>query len=308
MTDSPVIALTGAAGFIGSHVAAVLSASGVRLRLLAGDQQETRRVLGVNAEVCLRADVTDRGALDELLRGATTVIHAAGPSSVAESFQRSSEYMRIHAVGTATLLEACVHAGVRRVIHISSAEVYGNDTPNRVPESLPLAAASPYGAAKIGAEAAIRAAAAGGALDAIVVRPFSVYGPGMSTRSVLAEFITSARTLRRILVRDPTPVRDFCFIADVAVAIAAACDAPIRRFAAVNVGTGTGTSIGQLAQLVADMTGLPGWEPTTRERPASAEMSRLVAKTDAAHELLGWRASTSLRDGVAQTIRLLESR
>lgn len=305
MADRPVIALLGAAGFIGSHTTTCLSSLGARLRLLAGAENETRRVLGVAPELCVTADITDRAALDELVHGAATVVHAAGPPSVADSFANPIEFVRTHTLGTTAVLDACARANVSRVVYISSAEVYGNTTAPFASESQPLTALSPYGAAKIGAEQVVRAFAAGGEIDTFILRPFCVYGPGMSPRGVVAEILERAKRSERIIVGDTRPIRDFCFVSDVAKGIATACFAPVSGCSVVNLGSGVGTSIGDLASLISELAHSPGVEECRRNRSQRIDVSCLVADTARARELLSWKASTPLRDGLTKTLEWL---
>ena len=300
-----MIAVTGAAGFIGSHTVATLARTHP-LKVHAGPLSETRNVAGV--AVVLKGDITDSALLDELVQGVRVVVHAAGPPSVAESFDHPAEYMRVHAVGTACALEACVRAGVKRIVYVSSAETYGNRTPACVAETQPQSASSPYGAAKIGAEQLVRAFALAGKIEAFVLRPFSVYGPGMSPNGVVAQFLEQALRHEVIRVRDPRPVRDFCFVSDVADAVAAACTAPLDRFAIANLGSGSGTSIGELATLASELAGAPGIAEAGEKRPFGAEISCLIADVAQAKELLGWTAQTSLRAGLTQTIEWMKAR
>ena len=302
MAGKVSIAVTGAAGFIGSHVADALNANGVAVRALLGPPSAPRLSDELTMEVSIHADIADPGALDALLVGTKTVVHAAGPSSVADSFAQPGEYMRVHALGTTALLEACVRAGVQRMVHVSSAEVYGNRVPSLVAESEPLNATSPYGAAKIAAEQIVRAFALAGRVEAIVLRPFSVYGPRMSARCVVSEVLAQAGPRATIHVRDLRPVRDFCFVDDVALAVVAACRVPVDGFVAVNIGSGVGTSIANLVRLSAELTGSAGLDESGEKRPAGTDVDRLVANPQLARSLLGWVSSTSLRDGLRHTL------
>jgi len=302
MAGKVSFAVTGAGGFIGSHVTDALNASGIAVRGFLGPQSPALYSGGPAMAFSSHADIVDSGALDELLEGTHTVIHAAGPSSVAESFAHAGEYMRVHALGTTALLEACVRAGARRIVHISSAEVYGNQVPPVVSESAPLNATSPYGAAKIAAEQVVRAFAISGRVEAIVLRLFSVYGPRMSPHGVVSDVLRQASPRATIRVRDPRPVRDFCFVDDVAGAVVAACKADVNGFAVANIGSGVGTSVAGLVRVCAELTGASGIEARGEKRPAGTDVDRLIASTDVARSVLGWAATTSLRDGLRQTL------
>lgn len=301
LDQANVVAVTGAAGLIGSSAFAALVAAGIPVRILAGPAAETRRA-SLGAEMCIHADITDIASLESLFQGVTTVVHAAGPPSVTESMQNPMEFMRVHALGTTAVLEACVRMHVRRIVHISSAEVYGNTSSQAVLESQPLLASSPYGAAKIGAEQMVRAFAIAGRVRAVVLRPFSVYGPGMSTDGVVAQFLRQAFSQSVIHVRDPRPVRDFCFISDIAQAVVSACSVPLKGFEVANLGSGIATSIGDLALLADELGGSCGTQERGEKRPAGTDVVRLVANTDHARDLLGWSATISLRDGLKRTM------
>lgn len=298
-----MIAVTGAAGFIGSHAARALAAASEKLSLLTGPASDSRPFDPSIAERCLQGDIEHVSILDVLLDGADTVVHAAGPPSVVQSFHEPAEYVRVHAVGTARVLEACLRHKVRRIVYISSAEIYGPQTTPVVDESHPIAAASPYGAAKAGAELIIRAFAAAGRIEAVTLRLFSIYGPGMSTAAVVSEFLSRAYRKESIRVRNPRPVRDFCFVEDVARAIVAACTKPcFDSFATVNIGSGVGTRIGDLAQLAANLAGALGVESGSENRAASAEVDCLIANIARAEQLFGWRPTTSLERGLQKTL------
>jgi UDP-glucose 4-epimerase len=274
---------------------------GAQVRILAGPPAESRTI-DFATDACLYADIADSSRLESLFAGARTVVHAAGPPSVTDSFDHAAEYMRVHAVGTAAVLEACLRTGVKRIVYISSAEVYGNSGESYVCESRPMTARSPYGAAKIGAEQLVSSFALAGVIEGVLLRPFSVYGPGMSQVGVVAQILAQAASGSRIEIRDARPERDFCYVTDVARAVVAACTVRVDRLAIVNLGSGVATSIGEVACLAAELAGAPGVMETGATRPADGEILRLIADTRTGRDLLNWQASTSLREGLAKTL------
>jgi nucleoside-diphosphate-sugar epimerase len=299
------VLVTGAAGFIGRHVVDALLRSGARVRALSGPPGHGLGPLpGEVAEV--EADLAAPGAAEAAVADARTVVHAAGPASVAASFADPAAFARVHVEGTARLLDACRRAGVRRVVLISSAEVYGRPRRNPVSESHPLRARSPYGAAKAGAEQMARAFADAYGLRIVILRPFSVYGPGQSAASLIGTVLRQAAEGDAVRLHDLRPVRDYCFVGDVADAVLAASAANLPRLSVFNVGTGRGTSVARLAAMVLRAAGrdLPVEQDGT-DRPGRAQILRLVADPARARDRLGWSAGTSLEDGLAATVRAM---
>jgi UDP-glucose 4-epimerase len=239
----------------------------------------------------------------ELVEGADAVVHLAGPASVSESFENASEYTRVHVSGTAALLDACRAGGVERFVHISSAEVYGQPGTELVHEGQRLEARSPYGAAKIGAEKLVEAFVLDVGIQAAILRPFSIYGPGLSRQSVLGTILHQAQNDDCIQLRDLKPIRDYCYVDDLAQAIVLSCVAKLEGRCVINIGTGIGTSVGELAQLVLKVRGLdlPIRECNHEKRPATAEIFRLVADTSLARKVLGWSSQIPLALGIQKT-------
>jgi nucleoside-diphosphate-sugar epimerase len=296
------VLVTGAGGFVGRGTVRRLVAGGARVRALAGPPGVPIESLDAGVEE-LRGEISNAAHMRDAVAGATTVVHLAGPASVADSFADPAAYARIHVEGTATLLSACVAAGVSRFVHISSAEVYGRPRSNPVRETHPLRARSPYGAAKIGAEQYVRAAAVSG-LKAVILRPFSIYGPGLSPRSVIGTILRQCSESDEIRLHDLRPVRDYCFVDDIADAIAAAATIPVRSIETINVGSGTGRSVADLARTVLEMCGRHGSivESAAGRRPPAADIPALVADVSRARARLHWSAQVDLRTGLERTL------
>ncbi|MFY9708978.1 MAG: NAD-dependent epimerase/dehydratase family protein, partial [Candidatus Cybelea sp.] len=241
MTQSPV-AVTGAGGFIGAHACRYLSTRGYQVRGLLGPP-DWRKAGGEDLAYAACFDIIDVGLLIELFLGIDTIVHMAGPPSVRSSFDEPARFARTHVEGTAAVLEAARKSGVKRVVYISSAEVYQRSMADRVIENHPLEARSPYGAAKIGAEQMVRAFSCAYGLEAVILRPFSTYGPGMSVHSLVARVVSQLHESGPLRVADLRPVRDYCFVEDVARAIERAIVAPTRGVEVLNIGSGIGTSV-----------------------------------------------------------------
>lgn len=259
----------------------------------------------------VEGDIGDVALLARLVADATAVVHLAGSPSVAASFVDPVEYARTHVVGTAAVLTACRDA-VARLVYVSSAEVYGQPAAGvgMVAETAPAAPRSPYGACKVGAEAMIAALAPATGLEAIVLRPFSVYGPGARRDGVLPTVLWQALHAEAVEVADLAPVRDYVFVDDVADALlrATRCPLPPGPPVTCNLASGKGVSVGDLAALALAVVGRSVPVRQARaDRPATASVSRLVGDTRRAGQVLGWEATTPLEEGLRRTVTALAS-
>jgi nucleoside-diphosphate-sugar epimerase len=297
------VAVTGAGGFIGPPVVAALLARGSSVRAHAGPHGYPARALPEAAEI-VRADIVDTSAMRAIVSGCDAVIHLAGPPTVRASFDDAARYVAVHVGGTTATLQACVDERVRRFVYISSADVYGRPQTERVAEDHPLSARSPYAAAKIGAEQMVSAFAHAFGLEAVILRPFSVYGPGMSRESLLWNILDQARFHDQIALADLKPVRDYCYVDDVAEAIVLAALVPVESPLVVNVGTGVGSSVEELARIALRIAGAHAdvVERPRDRRPGHSEIFRLVADTRKALTTLHWRSSNDLASGLRTTI------
>jgi UDP-glucose 4-epimerase len=301
-----IVAITGGGGFIGSRLVRALRDRGASVRALLGPPG-ANVVMPPNDVDARFGEIEDPAVVMPLVRGATAVVHLAGPPSVAASFQATAAYARVHVSGTAAVVDACTRAGVGRLVYVSSADVYGQPQRNPVHEDTPVAPRSPYAAAKVGAEAFVRAGAVAGDFETVIGRPFLVYGPGMPSTTLLGSMIRQARQGNVIEVVDPRPIRDYCFVEDVVEALIASCSAalpePVRVY---NFGSGLGLSVAKLAQWVLALEGRFGSMRIAEatDRPRRAEILELVSNPSRAASELGWRASTGMDVGLLEMLRM----
>ncbi|ADV82062.1 NAD-dependent epimerase/dehydratase [Terriglobus saanensis SP1PR4] len=297
-----MVLVTGAAGFIGRHVAHALTEAGFGVRKLLEPASGSNEALNALSSDEAYGDICDRALLARLASGVDIVVHLAGSPSVSESFENAAECARVHLQGTICVLDACRKAGVRRLIYMSSAEVYGRPETDYVAETHALNARSPYAAAKIGAEAMMSAYSSAFAMDVIIVRPFSVYGPGASPHALLCEALATTARGEEVKVRNLRPVRDYIFVSDVADAVVKACSIePAAHLLVFNLGTMRGTSVADLCRLVLAAFDRPGQAIEEGEqRPGASEIYRLVSDNRCAQEGLGWTPRTSLEQGIHQ--------
>jgi nucleoside-diphosphate-sugar epimerase len=295
------IGLIGANGFIGSAILQALIQSGVAPLALCGPS-ETPRPIPDGIEM-RSVDLTDTTSAKSWVLGLDVIIHAGGPPSVEQSFAIPEKYVRVHVQGTTALLHACHRANVERLVYISSAEVYGRPEGNPVSENYRLQARSPYAAAKIGAEKMIEAYAESFGLRAVILRPFSIYGSNPSPRSLFGTIIAMAER-GSVSLRDLRPIRDYCYVADLAAAVLKAGCVAAERLEIFNIGSGNGTSIADFADLVLRCMGknIPVTEQRSDARPIDSEIFELVADTSRARNVLGWCPETDLEQGLRRAL------
>lgn len=295
------VGLIGANGFIGSNILRALLHAGIQPRVLCGPGPQLSPIC--ESTDLLTCDLTDTQQIQAWGTGLDIVIHTAGPPSVQASFNVPEEYIRIHTQGTAAVLHACQVSAVRRVLYISSAEVYGRPETIPVPESHRLQARSPYAAAKIGAEKLIEAYTESFGLSAVILRPFSIYGAHPAPGSLLATIIATAEC-GCVRVHDLEPIRDYCYVDDLAAAVLQAISLPLRGLEVFNIGTGIGTSVAALAKMVLEELNVHGrvLEETTFKRPGQSEIFELIADITKATAILGWRPAVNLAQGLRKVL------
>jgi len=300
------VAVTGAGGFIGSAVVEALRKRDAAVYALLGPPNATLFAAppGVSHATC---DITDVGSLRDAFAGVDVVVHAAGPPSVAASLADPIEFVRVHVLGTACVIEAMRAAGVSSIVYISSAEVYGTPMNGDVRESHELNPRSPYGAAKLGAEALLRAAGVGFGLRGYLLRPFSVYGPRMTTRSLLGTIAAQARGGDLLELEDLLPVRDYCYVRDVAEAVASACACIPPDIVAMNVATGIPTSVRELVGAVGTVLNrtFDIRERGEQQRPRAIGVPRMIGSNVAIRAALDWAPIYDLRAGLDETMTAL---
>ena len=311
MPDSVLI--TGADGFIGSHLTEDLVQRGIPVRAMALynaydsrgwlDHIEPKVRAAVEIVVC---DIRDPHAVAAAARGCSAILHLAALIGIPYSYHTPDSYLETNVRGTLNVLQAARTCGVARVIHTSTSEVYGTAQEVPISEAHPLNAQSPYAASKIAADQFALSFHASFGLPVSVVRPFNTYGPRQSARAVIPTIITQiAAGKRRIRLGALHPTRDLNFVRDITAAFAAALDAPRAVGHVINVGSGFEISIGALARLIARemQVDIEIESSEERMRPAASEVERLLADNDRARQLLGWSPQYAGIDGLRRGLR-----
>jgi dTDP-glucose 4,6-dehydratase len=307
------VLVTGAGGFIGSHLVEQLVRDGARVRAFVrynsrGDPALLRQLpSAILSQVELVAgDLRDEDAVRQAVRGCQTVFHLGALISIPYSYLHPVEVASVNLMGALNVLVACRDLGVQRLVHTSTSEVYG--TARRVPidESHPLQGQSPYSASKIGADKLAESFFDAYNLPVVTVRPFNTFGPRQSARAVIPTIITQALTQDTIRLGNLDTTRDFTYVSDtVAGFLSAALAGDQRCLGRVfNLGTGQEIRIGDLAGRIIRKTGRSvkiEVEPA-RLRPHNSEVLRLLSDNTLAHRLLAWQPVVSLDQGLDQTI------
>jgi len=302
----PVL-VTGGEGFIGSHLVDQLLQEGADVRALVHYTPSGRLgwLKGRADDVhVLAGDVRDSGRVSQAVRGREVVFHLAALIGIPYSYEAPESYVQTNVMGTYNVLAASREAGVQRVVHTSTSEVYG--TARRVPidESHPLQPQSPYSASKIGADMLALSFFHSFELPVAVVRPFNTYGPRQSTRAIIPTVLNQLyRGTGEVRVGATTPTRDFNFVEDTARGFlaVAACDRALGEV--VNIGSGREISIADLLELLVQVSGRDAKIVTesSRLRPAGSEVQRLLCDNTRAREWTGWTPQVSLEEGLRRT-------
>jgi dTDP-glucose 4,6-dehydratase len=306
------VLVTGAGGFIGSHLVERLVRDGHRVRGFLryngrDDRGHLDRIdgrLAREVEV-IRGDLKDPDAVRRAVAGCEWVFHLGASIAIPYSYQNPHDVMQTNVVGTAHVLDAARASGaVERVVLTSTSEVYGTARTVPIDEEHPLQAQSPYSASKIGADALGISYHRAFGLPVAILRPFNTFGPRQSARAIIPTIISQALARPVIRLGSLEPRRDLTYVADTVSGFVAIvrCDAALGR--AVNIGRGEDVSIGELVERIAARLGreIRVERDSRRVRPAASEVGRLLAGTALARELWGWEPRYSLDRGLDETI------
>ena len=309
------ILVTGADGFIGSHLTEALVRAGHDVRAfvyynsftswgwLDHSPPDIRKQLDIFA-----GDIRDPHGVKTAMKGCDTVMHLAALIAIPYSYHSPDSFVETNIRGTLNVLQAARELGVGKVVHTSTSEVYGTARSVPITEEHPLQGQSPYSATKIGADQLALSFHSAFATPVAVIRPFNTYGPRQSARAIIPAVITQiASGKRRIKLGALHPTRDFSHVADTVRAFIAVAGAERAVGQVINAGSNFEISIGDTVRLIADVMGqdIEIETETVRMRPEKSEVERLWADNSKARELLGWEPRYAglegLRRGLAET-------
>lgn len=309
-------AVTGADGFIGSHLVEELVRRGYRVRAMAlynmwssaGWLDTLSPDVRSSVEV-VPGDVRDPASALAVVQGADVVYHLAAIGSVPYSYQVPRTFVDTNTIGTVNVLEAVRTCQTPRLVHTSTSETYGTARTVPISESHPLQAQSPYAASKIAADKLVESYHLSFGVPAVTLRPFNTFGPRQSTRAVIPQIITqlaSSGSPARLRLGALWPVRDFSFVTDTAAAFLAVGEAPASAVLGevLNCGPGAEVSIGDLAAEIASLMGVSAeiTEDPNRLRPKDSEVLRLVCDASLLRARTGWAPAVSRLSGLERTI------
>lgn len=308
------VLVTGAGGFIGSHLTERLVGLGATTRALV--QYNSRGHCGWlehspsrNQIEIIAGDVRDAGSVRQAMRDVDVVFHLAALIAIPYSYQAPNSYVETNIIGTLNVLQAARELGTMRVLHTSTSEVYGTARQVPIPESHPLQGQSPYSASKIGADKLAEAFQLSFNVPVVTVRPFNTFGPRQSARAVIPTIIIQALAGKTVKLGKLTPTRDLNFVANTVDGFLAAAIAPAAIGQTINLGSGREISIGDLVLLIGKLMDcpMPVAQDDQRLRPEKSEVERLLADNTLARTLLGWEPQVTLEEGLTCTIEWLRS-
>ncbi len=310
------VLVTGAGGFIGSHLAEQLVIAGATVRAFVRYNSRAEvGLLGLLPPAVLSqieiiaGDLRDESAIRQAVQGCQLVFHLGALVSIPYSYVHPLEVASTNFMGTLNVLVACRDQGVERLVHTSTSEVYGTARSVPMDESHPLQAQSPYSASKIGADKLAESFFLTYHLPVVTVRPFNTFGPRQSARAVIPAIITQALTQVTVQLGSLDTIRDFTYVADTVAGFMQAAVAGDCLGQVFNLGTGQAIRISDLAQSIIHKIGRPvkiEVDPQ-RLRPPHSEVLRLLSNNALARQKLAWQPRVSLDQGLEMTIDWIKS-
>lgn len=304
------VLVTGAGGFIGSHLTERLVREGAEVRALVHynalgscgwlDRSAVRKEIDI-----LSGDIADADSVRDAMRGREIVFHLAALIAIPYSYRAPASYVRTNIQGTLNVLQGARELGVSRVLHTSTSEVYGTALRVPIDEQHPLQGQSPYSASKIGADKLAEAFHCSFEVPVVTVRPFNTFGPRQSARAVIPTIISQCLAGKRtIQLGNTAPTRDMNYVSNTVDGFLAAAVAEQAVGRTVNLSSGRDISIGDLAGLIARLMGVEivVESQEQRFRPEQSEVQRLLGDNALAKQILGWQPSVGLEEGLQRTI------
>jgi NAD dependent epimerase/dehydratase len=306
------VLVTGAGGFIGSHLVESLVAIGADVTAFChynsrgdwGWLNNYKNDPNTSFDVIL-GDVADFGSVRNAVKDKDVVFHLAALIGIPYSYTAANSYIQTNIIGSHNVFQASLDENVGKVIHTSTSEVYGTAQYTPIDEKHPLHGQSPYSATKIGADKLAESYYCSFELNVTTIRPFNVFGPRQSCRAVIPTIITQALSSDTIYLGSTTPVRDFTYVSDTVQGFIRAAKSVNSTGDVINIGTGNSITIGEIAEHIIRTTNPNAVvvADDTRCRPEKSEVFELLCDNKKAQQTISWKPTILLTDGLEKTIR-----
>jgi len=310
------VLVTGAGGFIGSHLVELLVGRSARVRTFV--RYNSRGSFGwlanLDSEVfgaveVVQGDLRDADTVMRAVRGCDVVFHLGAMISIPYSYANPSEAVAVNVNGTLNVLNACRLLGAEKIVHTSTSETYGTARYVPIDEKHELHGQSPYSASKIGADMLAESFCRSFDLPVAIIRPFNTYGPRQSARALIPTVMIQLLTRSELSLGSLTPTRDFTYVTDTALGMLRAAEVAETSGKVINLGSGSEINVADLVALIGRVTGRTAEirQQMERIRPEKSEVNRLLSDNRLARNVMGWQPTVSLEQGLLQTFEWLRA-
>lgn len=311
------VLVTGAAGFVGSHLVEEIMKSGIQVRaFIHYNSRNDRGNLDfldthIQSEIeYVSGNIEDSQSVQQAICGCDTVFHMAALIGIPYSYLAPESYINTNIKGTLNVMQACLNKNVSKVIHTSTSETYGTAIYTPIDEGHPLQGQSPYSASKIGADKIAESFYYSYGLPVATIRPFNIYGPRQSARAVIPTIISQALTTKdkTIHLGSLSPIRDFTFVKDTIRGFIMIAESEKSVGEVINIGFGKGISIEDLSKNILGIINpeIQIISDEDRIRPINSEVMKLICSNQKAKDLIGWEPTISLKEGLKKTINYID--
>lgn len=308
------VLVTGAAGFIGSHLVERLVA--LQADVTCFVRYDSLNSWGFldslpikNSLNIISADLKDSDAVREAVKGQDVVFHLAAAVSIPHSYDFPREHLQTNIIGTFNVLQAAKEYNIKKLVHVSSSEVYGTAIQAPIKEDHPLQGQSPYSATKIAADKLAESFYLSYNVPITIARPFNTFGPRQSARAIIPTIITQALTEDKVMLGNSKPTRDFNYVENTVDGLIETAQSEKSIGEVINFGSGKEISIAELAKKIISLLGkkIEIVQQKERFRPDKSEIMRLVADNTKAKELLNWEPRIGFEEGLKKTIEWISN-
>ena len=316
MLKDKKVLVTGAGGFIGSHLVETLLEKGASVRAFV--KYNSRSDWGMLSDLpvesqksidVISGDIRDSFFVRKAVEGCDYVFHLAALIGIPYSYVAPNDYVTVNVLGTVNVLQACRDERSSRLVHTSTSETYGTALYVPIDEKHPMQGQSPYSASKIGADKMAESYYNSFGLPVVTVRPFNTFGPRQSSRAFIPTIISQALSLEKISIGSLEPVRDMTFVKDTVEGLikVGLCNKVIGQV--VNLGVGKGETVGTMVETILRLLGkenMPIEQDAARIRPEKSEVMRLISDNTKARKICGWNPQYDFEESLVETIEWIE--